>query len=59
MTNKKILTTHVGSLPRPKALLEANDRRAKMKFQTKNTIKSSKIQWIKLLQNKKNLVSTL
>lgn len=29
MTNKKILTTHVGSLPRPKALLEANDRRAK------------------------------
>lgn len=29
MTNKKILTTHVGSLPRPKALLEANKRRAK------------------------------
>ena len=29
MTNKKILTTHVGSLPRPKTLLEANDRRAK------------------------------
>lgn len=29
MTNKKILTTHVGSLPRPKVLLEANDRRAK------------------------------
>lgn len=28
MTNK-ILTTHVGSLPRPKALLEANERRAK------------------------------
>ncbi|OYQ66599.1 cobalamin-independent methionine synthase II family protein [Aerococcus sp. 1KP-2016] len=29
MKNKKILTTHVGSLPRPKTLLEANDRRAK------------------------------
>ena len=26
--NKKFLTTHVGSLPRP-TLLEANDRRAK------------------------------
>ena len=29
MTDKKILTTHVGSLPRPKALLEANIKRAK------------------------------